>query len=78
MSGGGAELWPPLHKYRTITLAECAQAGQDQCSGPLPVETYGRILRVTSDEVEDENGNGDPLIQHFWVKVARIMHKTFV
>ncbi len=61
VSGGelGAELWPPNHTYRTITLAECAQAGQDQCSGPLPVETYGRILRVTSDEVEDANGNGD-------------------
>jgi hypothetical protein len=61
VTGGdvGAELWPPEHKYRTITLAECAQAAQDQCAGSLPVETYGRIVRVTSDEVEDANGNGD-------------------
>jgi hypothetical protein len=61
VTGGelGAELWPPNHTYRTVTLAECAQSAQDQCAGPLPVEVYGRIVRVTSDEVEDANGNGD-------------------
>ncbi len=31
----------------------------DACGNPLPLDHYGRILRVTSDEVEDANGNGD-------------------
>ncbi|PTL78327.1 FG-GAP-like repeat-containing protein [Vitiosangium sp. GDMCC 1.1324] len=55
----GMELWPPNHKYVTISLADCAEPAKDSCGNPLPLETYGHVLRVTSDEVEDDNGNGD-------------------
>ncbi|MFE8597547.1 FG-GAP-like repeat-containing protein [Archangium violaceum] len=55
----GTELWPPNHKYVDVSLADCAAPATDACGNPLPLERYGRILRVTSDEVEDANGNGD-------------------
>ncbi|WP_375772686.1 HYR domain-containing protein [Archangium gephyra] len=55
----GLSLWPPQHKYVTVTLAQCAASARDACSGELPLERYGRITRVTSDEVEDSLGLGD-------------------
>ena len=55
----GAQLWPPNHKYVTLSLAECAAPARDACGNALPLETHGHIFRVTSDEVEDDNGNGD-------------------
>jgi hypothetical protein len=57
----GYELWSPNHKYEyaPISLSQCAAPAMDACGNPLPLEQYGRILRVTSDEVEDANGNGD-------------------
>jgi HYR domain/FG-GAP-like repeat/CARDB len=55
----GDELWPPNHKYVDIALSDCAGAAQDACGGSLPVDQYGTIFGVASDEVEDENGNGD-------------------
>src|SRR6218665_909460 len=55
----GHELWSPNHKYESLTLSDCAAPAKDACGGSLPLEQYGRILRITSDEVEDANGNGD-------------------
>ncbi|MDY7231413.1 HYR domain-containing protein [Hyalangium rubrum] len=55
----GNEIWPPNHKYVDLTLADCAAPAQDTCGGSLPADQYGTILRVSSDEVEDANGNGD-------------------
>ena len=57
----GTELWSPNHKYEyaPFQLSDCAAPATDACGKPLPLEKYGRILRVTSDEVEDANGNGD-------------------
>lgn len=55
----GLTLWPPNHKYVTVSLAQCAASARDACTGELPLERYGRITRVTSDEVEDGQGNGD-------------------
>jgi len=55
----GTELWPPNHKYVDIALADCAAPAQDSCGGSLPPDQHGAIFRVSSDEVEDENGNGD-------------------
>lgn len=52
-------LWPPNHKYVTVSLSECAAPARDACGNPLPLDVYGHVLRVTSDEVEDDNGNGD-------------------
>ncbi|MCY1077064.1 FG-GAP-like repeat-containing protein [Archangium lansingense] len=55
----GVQVWPPNHKFITISLSECAQPATDSCGNTLPLDTYGHVLRVTSDEVEDANGNGD-------------------
>ena len=55
----GTELWPPNHKYVNISLSDCAAPAHDSCGGTLPVDQYGTILGVSSDEVEDANGNGD-------------------
>jgi hypothetical protein len=55
----GSSLWPPNHHYVTVRLGDCAADARDACSGILPVDQYGRITHVTSDEVEDGNGMGD-------------------
>ncbi|WP_224240685.1 FG-GAP-like repeat-containing protein [Hyalangium gracile] len=55
----GGELWPPNHKYVNIALSECAGPAHNACGVSLPVEQYGTIYAVASDEVEDANGNGD-------------------
>ncbi|HYO67374.1 MAG TPA: HYR domain-containing protein, partial [Archangium sp.] len=55
----GVQMWPPNHKYVTLSRSDCAQPATDSCGNPLPLDTYGHVLRVTSDEVEDANGNGD-------------------
>ena len=55
----GVQLWSPNHKYVTLSLSDCAQPATDSCGNTLPIDTYGHVLRVTSDEVEDDNGNGD-------------------
>ena len=55
----GTVLWPPNHKYVDIALSDCAGPAHDSCGGTLPVDQYGTILGVSSDEVEDANGNGD-------------------
>jgi hypothetical protein len=55
----GTELWPPNHRYVDLSLSDCAGPAQDACGGELPPDQYGTIFRVSSDEVEDENGNGD-------------------
>jgi hypothetical protein len=52
-------LWPPNHQYVTVKLSDCAGAAFDACTGSLSLDTYGRIVRITSDEEEDANGNGD-------------------
>lgn len=43
----------------TLSLSDCAEPPTDACGNPLPLDVYGHVLRVTSDEVEDANGNGD-------------------
>lgn len=55
----GKKLSPVDHQYRTVTLAECAGPAQDTCMGELPLQQYGRIVRVTSDESEDVGGTCD-------------------
>ncbi|MFL5346357.1 MAG: choice-of-anchor A family protein [Hyalangium sp.] len=55
----GTLLWPPNHKYVDIALSGCAGPAHDSCGDTLPVDQYGTILGVSSDEVEDANGNGD-------------------
>ncbi|NBD11886.1 MULTISPECIES: hypothetical protein [Corallococcus] len=39
--------------YKTVTLADCAQAPVDNCGGTLDLQASGSIIRVESDESED-------------------------
>ncbi len=52
-------LWPPNHKYRDVTLADCVTAVTDACGGVLDPMTTGQIVRITSDEGESANGSGN-------------------
>ena len=53
------ELWPPNHKYVTVTLADCGSV-VDACDGAVDLDGgAATIAYVTSDEPEDANGNGD-------------------
>jgi hypothetical protein len=54
------ELWPPNHKPHDFTLADCGVSALTGCNAPIPVDpAHARIDRITSDEPEDANGNGD-------------------
>ncbi len=68
------KIWPPNHKYVSLTLADCASVttscptgggsggGHGGCGGDdeeAPIDTMGTILSIYSDEPEDVNGNGD-------------------
>ncbi|OJH40342.1 HYR domain-containing protein [Cystobacter ferrugineus] len=60
VAGESKELkfWAPTTFYETVSLSDCAAPAKDSCGNPLPLETHGRLLRVTSDEEElDEDGD---------------------
>jgi uncharacterized repeat protein (TIGR01451 family) len=49
-------LWPPNHKYQTVTVAEMVQSVSDNC----PVSLNDVVIeRVTSDESDDAIGEGN-------------------
>jgi hypothetical protein len=50
-------LWPVDHTYRTVTVASMVASVADNCSDLTVADVV--ITRVTSDEPEDANGNGD-------------------
>ncbi len=57
--GGGGQLWPPNHKYITVSLADCGIGVQDVCNGSLSLSAaQAAITCVSSDEVEDTTGDG--------------------
>ena len=64
-NGFSVTLWPPNHRYQTVTLNDCIQSVADQCDGALSVR--GTIVRVTSDEPaggagEDDDGTCDDIV----------------
>lgn len=59
-AAGAGAMWPPNHKYTTISLADCGIQVADVCNGSMSLAAANaEITCVTSDEVEDANGNGD-------------------
>ena len=58
-SGARVSYWPPNHAYKTFKLADCVTSVTDACGGALDINAKGQITRITSDEVEDGQGNGD-------------------
>ena len=55
-AGPNKVLWPPNHKYVTLTLAGCGTV-IDACHGTLDPNVVGQITSVTSDESEDVLGD---------------------
>jgi hypothetical protein len=49
-------LWPPNHKYHTVTVAEMVQSVSDNC--PISIDDVV-IERVTSDEPDNSHGDGN-------------------
>lgn len=39
--------------YKTVTLADCAQAATDNCGGTMDLQQSATLIRVESDETED-------------------------
>lgn len=67
------QLWPPNHKFHSISVADCVQAS-DACDGDL----VGEFIWASSDEPVDDKGDGhhtpDILIddcQHVSVRAER-------
>ncbi|MFT7699630.1 MAG: hypothetical protein ACI8S7_001458, partial [Candidatus Krumholzibacteriia bacterium] len=50
-------LWPPNHKYHTITTDMVFESVEDACGNPLDSSAI-EILAVSSDEAEDSKGDG--------------------
>jgi uncharacterized repeat protein (TIGR01451 family) len=57
---GTQTMWPPNHKYRTFTTANLVASVHDNCDGTIPI-TGVVITKVTSDEIENGNGDGNTL-----------------
>jgi hypothetical protein len=51
-------LWPPNHKYHTVTIGDLVESVWDACDADVSVADVV-ITSVSSDEPEDEVGNGD-------------------
>lgn len=51
-------LWPPNHKYRTITLADLNITVEDHCDKEISAENVV-IVSVSSDEPENAGSGGD-------------------
>ena len=50
-------IWPPNHKYWTFTIEDFVHSVSDNCTEMSMDEV--KIIRVTSDEVDDASGLGD-------------------
>jgi uncharacterized repeat protein (TIGR01451 family) len=53
-------LWPPNHKYTTINTSDMVQSINDSCAGSINISN-AVISKVTSDEAENSNGDGNTL-----------------
>jgi uncharacterized repeat protein (TIGR01451 family) len=53
-------LWPPNHKYQTVNIADLVASASDGCDGSVSINNVV-ISKVTSDETENGNGDGNTL-----------------
>jgi hypothetical protein len=57
---GDGQLWPPNHKYVKKTLDDCGIEIDDQCQGMIDLADASPLITcVTSDEVENDGGDGN-------------------
>jgi hypothetical protein len=57
LNGNNIELWPPNHSYHTINVTDLV-ASASSCDGTVNLNSVV-IDKVTSDEVENGNGDGN-------------------
>ena len=50
-------LWPPNHKYRTVTPQMLLESAEDACGDPIDLQS-AVVLEIGSDEPEDHVGDG--------------------
>ncbi|HEY0408336.1 MAG TPA: Ig-like domain-containing protein [Pyrinomonadaceae bacterium] len=60
LSSGTLTLGPPNHSYHTFTLANLVASVSDLCDGGVDINDVV-ISQVTSDEIENGNGDGNTL-----------------
>ncbi|MDQ2977244.1 MAG: HYR domain-containing protein, partial [Acidobacteriota bacterium] len=57
---GTQSMWPPNHKYHTFGTTDLVTSIHDNCDGNIALSS-AVIIKVTSDEVENGNGDGNTL-----------------
>ncbi|MEO8433389.1 MAG: HYR domain-containing protein [Pyrinomonadaceae bacterium] len=58
LSGNVITLWPPDHKYDTVQVSDLVVAASDNCDASVNLSSV-YISKVTSDEIENGNGDGN-------------------
>jgi len=49
-------MWPPNHKYESFTVSDFVTSASDNCDANVGLSSVV-IEKVTSDEIENGNGN---------------------
>ncbi len=60
LTGTNISLWPPNHAYHTINLTQLVASASDACDPTIDINDVV-IASVTSDEVENGNGDGNTM-----------------
>ena len=60
LNGQTPSMWPPNHKYQTFGVTNFVTGVTDNCDGTIPVGSVV-ITKVTSDELENNGGDGNTL-----------------
>ncbi|UCH83524.1 MAG: VWA domain-containing protein [Candidatus Latescibacterota bacterium] len=51
-------MWPPNHKYHDFTPGMFVEKAEDACGNPIDISVAVSVVKVTSDEPEDDKGDG--------------------
>jgi uncharacterized repeat protein (TIGR01451 family) len=60
LNGQTPSMWPPNHKYRTFQVTDFVTAASDNCDAHVGISSVV-IDHVTSDEIENGNGDGNTM-----------------
>ncbi|HMF56097.1 MAG TPA: DUF5011 domain-containing protein, partial [Pyrinomonadaceae bacterium] len=60
LNGQSHSMWPPNHKYETFNVTDFVASVSDSCNTTISVSSVV-ISKVTSDETENGNGDGNTL-----------------